>query len=129
MHSPHDAGQALRVTERDTEREAAGVRVVAVSGEADVESVAPLRAVLEAAGTTADVLVLDLSGVRFADSSMVNVLVRAHTDIEERLRIAAPSAFVRRLFDLTCLNDVLAVHDSVADAEAHARARALAPGE
>ncbi|MEE1757031.1 STAS domain-containing protein [Streptomyces sp. SP18CS02] len=108
----HPADQTLRITEDDE----SGVRVVAVSGEADLENVGPLDDLLREAADGSGRLVLDLSGLAFADSTMVNVILRAYTDLGERLRIAAPSEFMRRLFDLTGLDSVLPLYDGVAEA-------------
>ncbi|MBP0456391.1 STAS domain-containing protein [Streptomyces bomunensis] len=100
-----------------TRQEGAAV-VLAVGGELDLDTVAPLtealgRAARDGAG---QVVVLDLSGVTFADSTTVNVLLRAREDLGDRLRIARPSAFLQRLFDVIGLEAALSVHGTVASA-------------
>ncbi len=112
VHTPHPAEPILQITER-TE---AGARVVVLSGEADLDTVQPLRVVLQDAAAHADPLVLDLSEVSFADSTMINVLLLAHGELGVRLRLASPSEFVRRLFALTGLEGVLPVYAGVAQA-------------
>ncbi|MCS0636646.1 STAS domain-containing protein [Streptomyces sp. LP05-1] len=112
MHSPHDPDHSLRITEDQQP----GAHVVRLAGEADLDNVAPLRALLEKAVPAGEPLVLDLSELRFADSTMLNVLLQTYAELGDRLRIAAPSRFVLRLFSLTGLEDVLPIHASVAEA-------------
>ncbi len=100
-----------------TRQEGAAV-VFAVGGELDLDTVAPLA---EALGRVArdgagQAVVLDLSGVTFADSTTVNVLLRARENLGDRLRIATPSAFIQRLFDVIGLGAALSVHSTVASA-------------
>ncbi|MFD5746532.1 STAS domain-containing protein [Streptomyces sp. NPDC127033] len=95
--------------------------VLALSGDLDVENIAPLATALtEAAETTTGPVVVDLSRVAFADSTTVNVLLQAHGSLGPRLRLARPSAFVQRLFGVIGLEQVLPVYGTI---EA-----ALAPG-
>ncbi|WP_407555941.1 STAS domain-containing protein [Streptomyces sp. Pv4-95] len=94
-----------------------GARVVTVTGQLDVDNVAPLDETLrKAAQDGVAPVVVDLSAVTFADSTTVNVLLRAHTALGPALRLATPSAFLERLFALTGLDTVLPLHDSVAEA-------------
>ncbi|WP_030741065.1 STAS domain-containing protein [Streptomyces sp. NRRL F-5135] len=91
--------------------------VLAVSGDLDLESVAPLTAALTEAGEAVPgAVVVDLSGVSFADSSTVNILLQAHGVLGARLRLARPSAFVRRLFGVIGLERALPVYDTVEEA-------------
>ncbi|MFC9430918.1 STAS domain-containing protein [Streptomyces sp. NPDC056987] len=95
--------------------------VLALSGDLDVENIAPLATALtEAAETATGPVVVDLSRVAFADSTTVNVLLQAHGSLGPRLRLARPSAFVQRLFGVIGLEQVLQVYGTI---EA-----ALAPG-
>ncbi|MEV7085168.1 STAS domain-containing protein [Streptomyces sp. NPDC093085] len=88
--------------------------VLTVGGDLDLETIAPLAAaVTEAAATGAGPVVVDLSGVTFADSTTVNVLLRARGSLGPRLRLARPSAFVRRLFDVIGLEQALPVYATV----------------
>lgn len=113
MLPPHSAGHAVGVTVRQDD----DAFVLGVSGDLDLESIAPLvTALAEAGGAGEGPVVLDLSGVGFADSSTVNVLLRAHSELGPRLRIARPSAFVERLFDVIGLRQALPVYDTVEDA-------------
>ncbi|NBM19126.1 anti-sigma factor antagonist [Streptomyces sp. GC420] len=94
-----------------------GVLVVAASGDLDLGTVAPLRAVLEeAAEEGRSPVVLDLSHVTFADSTTLNVLLHARASLGDGLRLAAPSAFVRRVISLTGVDTVVLVYPTVEDA-------------
>lgn len=113
MLPPHSAGHAIGVTVRQDD----DASVLAVSGDLDLENIAPLvTALADAGGSGQGPVVLDLSGVRFADSSTVNVLLRAYGELGPRLRVARPSAFVQRLFDVIGLRQALPVYDTVEDA-------------
>jgi anti-sigma B factor antagonist len=95
--------------------------VLAVSGDLDLENIAPLvTALAEAGKTVTGPVVVDLSRISFADSTTVNVLLQAHGTLGARLCLAAPSAFVQRLFGLIGLEQVLPVYDTVEDALATA---------
>lgn len=89
--------------------------VVRVNGELDAAT-APLldealrRAVAVDGETTR--LVLDFSNLAFVDSAGLSVLVSAHKRLQRdgaELVVAAPSAAVRRLFDIAGLDRVLTI--------------------
>ncbi|MDQ0988371.1 STAS domain-containing protein [Streptomyces sp. V2I9] len=109
LSSPNE-DRAVRVL---TRRER-GALVITVSGDLDIDSVGPLS---EALATAADApsgpVVVDLSGVNFADSTMVNVLLQGHTALGDRMRLAAPSPFMRRLIGMIGLDSALPVLPSV----------------
>ncbi|MFJ6749561.1 MULTISPECIES: STAS domain-containing protein [unclassified Streptomyces] len=91
--------------------------MVAITGHLDLDNIAPLDTTLQrAAADGVARVVVDLSGVTFADSTTVNVLLQAHTALGPALRLAAPSAFLERLFTLTGLDTVLPLHESVTKA-------------
>ena len=91
--------------------------IIVVSGDLDLENIAPLVTALAEAGKTATgAVVVDLSRVSFADSTSVNVLLQAYGDLGPRLRLAQPSAFVRRLFDVIGLEHALPVYGTTEDA-------------
>lgn len=109
LSSPNE-DRAVRITTRQ-ERDAS---VLAVSGDLDIDSVAPLGlALTAAAGNGSGPVVVDLSGVGFADSTTVNVLLQGHTALGGRLRLAAPSPFMRRLIGMIGLDSALPVLPSV----------------
>ncbi|WP_256096992.1 STAS domain-containing protein [Streptomyces agglomeratus] len=78
-----------------------GTRVIVCSGEFDMETEGALRQALDTAhrdGTT--LTVVDLAGVSFADSSMLNTLIGAHN--RQPLVLAGPLAQqVIRLLEVT----------------------------
>ena len=64
-------------------------------------------------------VVVDVSGLDFCDSMGVGVLVAAHGRAMDRggwVRLAAPSGFLRRLFDTLGLTDYLAIFPDVTSA-------------
>ena len=78
--------------------------VVSLSGEVDLWSAPELKRTLyDLLSAGRKRLVLDLAGVRFMDSTALGVLVgiQRRLDGEERLALAAPSAEVLRVFELT----------------------------
>ncbi|WP_432160142.1 STAS domain-containing protein [Streptomyces sp. NRRL F-5630] len=83
-----------------------GARVVRLVGEADLDTAEALDGALTAAlGSEQPLTVLDLSRTTFADSTVLGVLLRAHTLHEQagrRLLLAGPLDDVLvRLFDVT----------------------------
>jgi anti-sigma B factor antagonist len=101
-----DHGFEARVVQADD-----GPRVV-VSGEVDMSTADQLWQVVEAACEGADSLFVDLGDTTFMDSSGLAVLVRAHHRLGERrgaIVVRAIEPTIRRLFEVTGLDDVLAV--------------------
>ncbi|WP_227024986.1 STAS domain-containing protein [Streptomyces tsukubensis] len=88
--------------------------VIAAHGDIDMQNLGPLRMALEETAASHPVTVLDTSGVTFADSTFLNLLLRAHQSTS--LRIAAPSEPVRRLLEITGADRVLSLYPSVAQA-------------
>jgi anti-anti-sigma factor len=87
--------------------------VIVLSGEADYQGVAQLSAALTAqlaAGTTR--LLVDVSGLRFADSTSVRALVLTAKALRERdgtLTLVRPQPSVLRVLELMGADQVLAV--------------------
>lgn len=103
--------------------------MVAITGHLDLDNIAPLDTALQrAAADGVARVVVDLSGVTFADSTTVNVLLQAHTALGPALRLAAPSVFLERLFTLTGLDTVLPLHESVTKAFDAEPSPSSAPG-
>lgn len=102
---------SVSTTERDD------VVIVTVSGEVDVYTAPQLRSALEeriAAGHTR--IVVDLKDVGFLDSTGLGVLVgrlKALKKLEGWLRVVCTDERILRLFGITGLDRVLAVHDTV----------------
>ncbi|KOV24031.1 anti-sigma factor antagonist [Streptomyces sp. XY152] len=93
-----------------------GVRVVGAWGSYDSSSVTPLTDALATAARECSRVVLDASGVTFADSALLNLLIltRQATD----LRVAAPTRQLRRLLQLTGVDTVLKTRETVEEAAA-----------
>ncbi|WP_328584212.1 STAS domain-containing protein [Streptomyces sp. NBC_00370] len=88
--------------------------VLTVSGDLDLDNIAPLAGALTEAGESCPgPVVLDLSGVGFADSTTVNVLLKGRSELGGRLRVAKPSAFIARLFEVIGLGSALPVYETV----------------
>lgn len=86
---------------------------VIASGEIDAHTAPALAAAIDAALPTPRV---DLSRIRFLDSSGLRVLIEAHQrclDAGSTLTIVAPSEPVRRLFEISEVDDYLIVVDPV----------------
>lgn len=113
---------------RDTEAHDAGVVgnsyqagtgwVIEARGELDQDTLAPLEEAVASAAGRHQVVVLDVGGITFGDSSFLNMLLRLHRTTA--LRIVAPGDQLTRLFQLTGADTVLAIHPDVQDALAAA---------
>jgi anti-sigma B factor antagonist len=87
--------------------------VVALRGELDVADAAAVAAGLAAAAADDQVLVVDLAGLKFIDSSGVAALARARAHARLTggdLLLAAPQRQVMRLLAATRLTDVFGIH-------------------
>ncbi|MGW3933399.1 STAS domain-containing protein [Streptomyces microflavus] len=82
--------------------------VIAPRGEFDLESLPPLKAQIDAAVATHGGVVLDASGITFADSSFLGLLLATHQHAD--LRIAAPSPVLTRLLSVVGADTVLHIH-------------------
>lgn len=92
-----------------------GATVLRLRGALDVSSTSILRAALDGAGRSSRMVVLDMAGVSFVDSSGIGAIVGARQSLENDfcdLVIANPSATVRRVLDLVGLQDLLVRADS-----------------
>ena len=90
--------------------------IIAVSGELDLASSPALQEELDrAAVADAQLLIIDLRGLDFMDSTGLSVLVRAHQRIEEqgrRLAMVKGPQQVQRLLSLTGVADRLTLVDA-----------------
>ena len=96
-------------------------RIVSPTGEIDAHSAPRLRStIVDELGDAAVMhLVVDLSRVSFLDSSALGVLVGTLKRMRERdgrLDIVLPSSHARRVFEITALDRVLALHETLAEA-------------
>ena len=92
------------------------VTTLALRGELDLVSSPALdRTVAELTHSDAQLIVIDLRGLEFMDSTGLHVLVQAQQqahDTGRRLVLIRGREQVQRLFDLTGLADALAIVDS-----------------
>jgi anti-sigma B factor antagonist len=96
--------------------------LVALAGEADVTNAAALRDVLEAeVAKQPQTLIIDLSGLRFMDSSALHVILKANRTMDRHggvLALAAPCEPVAKMLRLTAADQLLPVYPSVRAATA-----------
>ncbi|RZU50705.1 anti-sigma B factor antagonist [Krasilnikovia cinnamomea] len=99
--------------------------VVEVRGELDMATSAQLGAGLQRLIDAGDRrVVVDLAGVSFMDSSALGALVTAYKALREaggRLGLAAVQPAVRSVLEITSVDRVIAVYDSVEAASADGR--------
>ncbi|GHK04187.1 STAS domain-containing protein [Streptomyces sp. NPDC003753] len=88
-----------------------GAWVIAAHGSYDMHSVPPLANALAAAAREHAKVILDASGVVFADSSFLNVLIRTHK--AGTFRVVAPPQQLQRLFAITGADTVLEIRETV----------------
>ena len=89
--------------------------IIAVSGELDLASSPALQEELDqAAVSNSEMLIIDLRGLDFMDSTGLSVLVRAHQRSEEqgrRLAMVKGPQQVQRLLNLTGVSERLTLVD------------------
>lgn len=107
---------ALSVSTRSVD----GYTVVAVAGDVDISTSPTLRSALtEATGDGTGVIVVDLTGVPFVDSTALGVLVGAYTTVRNnggRFAIVNDHEPVLKVLRITALHDVLNVQPTLAGA-------------
>ncbi|MFJ4519503.1 STAS domain-containing protein [Streptomyces sp. NPDC088810] len=91
-----------------------GAWVVAAHGEYDMKTIAPLADALEAAARKHSIVVLDVAGVTFGDSTFLNLLLRVHS--QTTLRLVAPAPQFQRVLEITEADSVLDIRASLEDA-------------
>ncbi|MFD5710915.1 STAS domain-containing protein [Streptomyces pharetrae] len=91
-----------------------GAWVVAAHGAYDLHSITPLANALRTAVEAHPKVVLDASGITFADSTLLNLLILTHQT--GTLRVAAPSHQLQRLCEITAVDTVLEIRQTVDDA-------------
>ncbi|MFF5369490.1 STAS domain-containing protein [Streptomyces sp. NPDC013187] len=93
-----------------------GAWVVVARGSYDMDSITSLADALAVAVREHPKVILDASGITFADSTLLNLLILTHQ--AGTLRIVAPSAQLQRLCEITGVDMLLETRDSVDDAAA-----------
>ena len=93
-----------------------GYVVVSLAGELDLYNAHEVRdALLECCAESPNRLVVDLSDVKFIDSTALGVLIEARTKLENRrgFLLASPGLETRRALEISGLDRHFAVHDSL----------------
>lgn len=92
--------------------------VIEAYGEIDIASAGELRAMIDSSlGIGVDRLIVDLSGIRFMDSSGLNVLIGTARQLGPGsfgVVVSLPS--IRKILAVTGIDNVIPVFDSVAEA-------------
>ncbi|MFJ8595833.1 STAS domain-containing protein [Streptomyces sp. NPDC093598] len=88
-----------------------GAWVVTARGSYDMDTITPLADALETAAKKFPKVVLDASGITFADSTLLNLLILTHQ--AGTLRVVAPSPQLRRLCEITGVDSILEIRDTV----------------
>jgi len=96
--------------------------LVELTGEADVTNSDALREVLDAeAAKQPRTMIIDLSGLRFMDSSALHVILRANRVLDRQggvLALASPREPVAKMLRLTAADQLIPVYPSVREATA-----------
>jgi anti-sigma B factor antagonist len=93
-----------------------GSVVVSLTGELDLYNAHAVReALLECCAEAPERLIVDLSGVKFIDSTALGVLIEARTRMANRrgFLLAAPGLETRRALEISGLDRHFAVHESL----------------
>ena len=101
-----------------TEHEGGRYFLIALRGEWDLYNRPELdAALLEAEAAAESLVVLDLSRATFIDSSVLGALVEARKRMQERVRISvvAKDRQIRKVFEITGLEGVFELHESLAE--------------
>jgi anti-sigma B factor antagonist len=107
-----------------TARESAGeaYTLVEIAGEADVTNTDDLRRLLdEEVSQQPRTLIIDLSGLRFMDSSALHALLRVNRSLDRQggvLALVSPQPAVAKILRLTTADRLIPVFGSVAEAAA-----------
>ena len=118
----HIAGKSAGLAEFRIEDESLGpsVRVLIVHGDADLYSAPELRehvrSAIDAGATT---IVVDLTDAAVVDSTSLGVLLAAMRRLHEQngqIRLVVPRAEVRRVFEITMLDRIFALHETQEEA-------------
>jgi anti-sigma B factor antagonist len=122
---PPSDGSTLEGTEGAREDPIAGIArndesvVVALAGELDLYNAHVVRDVLlECCSEEPARLVVDLSEVKFIDSTALGVLIEARTRMQNRraFLLASPGLETKRALEISGLDRHFTVHDSLDDA-------------
>jgi anti-sigma B factor antagonist len=105
--------------------------IVALEGELDLERAPSLKwALVDSIDAGRQQLVVDLSQVRFMDSTALSVLVGVNRSLGQsaRMAIVCVNANVLKIFELSGMDGVFAIFPTVDDALAHVRGHTVRIG-
>ncbi|MFH8419239.1 STAS domain-containing protein [Streptomyces collinus] len=105
-HASHTAGVQ--------QYERSGASVIEARGSYDMDSITPLADALAVAARQYPKVILDASGITFADSTFLNLLILTHQ--AGTLRVVAPSQPVRRLCEITGVDQLLEIRGTIEEA-------------
>jgi anti-sigma B factor antagonist len=112
--------ELLRVSVAARESDGEPYTLVEIAGEADVTNTDELRRLLDdEVAKQPRTLILDLSGLRFMDSSALHTLLLVNRAMERQggvLALVSPQAAVAKILRLTTADRLIPVFSSVADA-------------
>ena len=104
MAEPGQAGSASAALKA---QEQGGALILYLSGELDVTTADQIRSAIDAAvGGDTERLIIDLADLQFMDSSGIALIVSVAQRVREA-QVRNPSAIVRRLIELTGLEEAL----------------------
>jgi anti-sigma B factor antagonist len=110
----------LKVSVTATESEGQPYTLMEITGEADVTNTDELRRLVdEEVARQPRTLIIDLSGLRFMDSSALHALLRANRSLDRQggvLALVSPQAAVAKILRLTTADRLIPVFDTVAEA-------------
>jgi anti-anti-sigma factor len=103
-----------------------GVTVLTIRGELDLSTAPQLERSLDAASAPEEpAILIDLSECEFIDSTGVALIINAWQRVDReagegsgRLVLCCPNSQVRRLLEITGVENSISLHDSVEDARA-----------
>jgi anti-sigma B factor antagonist len=93
--------------------------VVRLGGELDLYNAGQVRTALaDASAQAPERIVVDLGEVEFIDSTALGILIETRTKLDNRggLLLAAPGLETRRALQISGLDRIFAVHETVAEA-------------
>jgi anti-sigma B factor antagonist len=112
----------LRTSVATIESDSDPYTLVELAGEADVTNSDALREMLDTeAAKQPRMVIIDLSGLRFMDSSALHVILRANRVLDRQggvLALASPREPVAKMLRLTAADQLIPVYASVSEATA-----------
>jgi anti-anti-sigma factor len=102
-------GDAGPLATCETHIDSSGTPTLKLIGELDIGSIGPIRTAIETiVAERPERVVIDLSELRFMDSSGLSLLLTAADRVTE-VELREPSATIRKVIDLTGLSSVFTV--------------------